>query len=58
MKTQNEKMEILTYDEAISALKIYKDLTKQVLPSVNVKDQRTISEYNKHIEEKLKKLES
>lgn len=58
MKTTEERMKIFTYEEAISALKIYRDLTKQVLPALQNKDRQTVLEYNNDISEKLKKIDA
>ncbi len=58
MKTQKEKMEIFSYDAAINALKIYKDLTKQLLPAAHHKDQKKIFDFNNSIEIKLEQLGS
>lgn len=56
MKTQKEKEEVLSYDEAISSLKIYIELTKQVMPALKHTDAQTVSKYNKYIQEKIERL--
>ena len=56
--SQEEKMKLFSYDEAISALKIYRDLTNQVLPAVYFRDQKTISDFNKLITNKLARIDA
>ncbi len=55
--TPEEKAKIFSQDEMIASLKLYVEIVKQVLPAVHANDEKTISAFNKSIENRLQRLE-
>jgi hypothetical protein len=53
---QKEKDKILSYQDAINALKIYSIFTEQALPALHESDKKAVEKYNNHICKKLKEL--